>query len=491
MPGKISKLVPFLSATMISSHALAQSVSFNVSQGHPNQPVTLSGTGFADREAVDLYFDTADVQLKVSSSTGTITGSLTIPVGASPGTHYLTAIGRRSGDAAQAAITVSTPWLESQFGAASKNWNPFENTIGTANAGTLGLLWTTPSFSSGGAPVVASGLAYVSGASGGMEALKTSDGAVIWSALTTSSFSATPAIFGSYLYAGSNQGVMYELSASTGAVKWSSANFGNEFSSVVVSGGIVYAGNINGVFYAFSAATGSVLWSYAVDTGTYGASGIQGAPAIQDGVVYFGSYNGYVYALNATTGALQWKYATGGPITDGVSVGNGLLYVGVDSTGDVLAINTKFAGAGSVRWSFAASLVFGTPAVAGNIVYAGSANATLYALNATTGAKLWSAPTSAQVDSEPSVANGVVYVGDSSGAIYAFDANYGELLWSAVLGNPAESHVVISDGVAYASNFDETYAFALQAGTTQVKPAKRHAPALSSLHPDYSLIEQR
>jgi outer membrane protein assembly factor BamB len=44
----------------------------------------------------------------------------------------------------------------------------------------------------------------------------------------------------------------------------------------------------------------------------------------------------------------------------------------------------------------------------------------VYALNAATGAKLWSYHTGNQVFSSPTVANGVVYVGSGDGNMYAF-----------------------------------------------------------------------
>jgi outer membrane protein assembly factor BamB len=44
----------------------------------------------------------------------------------------------------------------------------------------------------------------------------------------------------------------------------------------------------------------------------------------------------------------------------------------------------------------------------------------VYALNARTGAKLWSYATGKPVQSSPAVANGVVYVGSEDGKIYAF-----------------------------------------------------------------------
>ena len=55
------------------------------------------------------------------------------------------------------------------------------------------------------------------------------------------------------------------------------------------------------------------------------------------------------------------------------------------------------------------STCFSSPAVANGVVYFGSDD-NVYALNASTGAKLWSYATEA-VDSSPAVANGVVYFG--------------------------------------------------------------------------------
>ena len=49
--------------------------------------------------------------------------------------------------------------------------------------------------------------------------------------------------------------------------------------------------------------------------------------------------------------------------------------------------------------------------MANGVVYVGSGDRNVYALNASTGAKLWSYSTAELVDSSPAVANGVVYVG--------------------------------------------------------------------------------
>jgi len=65
--------------------------------------------------------------------------------------------------------------------------------------------------------------------------------------------------------------------------------------------------------------------------------------------------------------------------------------------------------------------VYSSPAVANGVVYVGSGS-NVYALNASTGALLWTYTTASGVSSSPAVANGAVYVGSGGGVgnVYAF-----------------------------------------------------------------------
>ena len=61
-----------------------------------------------------------------------------------------------------------------------------------------------------------------------------------------------------------------------------------------------------------------------------------------------------------------------------------------------------------------------SPVVANGIVYVGSYDDNVYALNAATGVLIWKYQTGGWVSSSPAVANGVVYVGSWDGKVYAF-----------------------------------------------------------------------
>jgi outer membrane protein assembly factor BamB len=93
-----------------------------------------------------------------------------------------------------------------------------------------------------------------------------------------------------------------------------------------------------------------------------------------------------------------------------------------------------------------------SPAVVNGVVYFGSNDFNVYALNASTGAKLWSYTTGNVVETSPAVADGVVYIGSDDGNLYALNASMGSLLWSFFSeGELMESSASVANGVVYVS----------------------------------------
>jgi outer membrane protein assembly factor BamB len=95
-------------------------------------------------------------------------------------------------------------------------------------------------------------------------------------------------------------------------------------------------------------------------------------------------------------------------------------------------LNVHNVGKLTLKWGYAAgNYVDSSPAVATGVVYVGSEDSNVYALNASSGAKLWSYATSmGGVHSSPAVANGVVYVGSEDSDVYALNAKTGAKLWA-------------------------------------------------------------
>jgi len=115
-----------------------------------------------------------------------------------------------------------------------------------------------------------------------------------------------------------------------------------------------------------------------------------------------------------------------------------------------------------------------------------SGDKNVYALDATTGAKVWNHPIDNDGFSSPAVANGVVYVASYSGTVYALNASTGDKLWSYRVGGTVESSPAVADGVVYIGSWDNNlYAFRLADSNKQEAAPK--CPELKMLRPDLGL----
>ena len=83
-----------------------------------------------------------------------------------------------------------------------------------------------------------------------------------------------------------------------------------------------------------------------------------------------------------------------------------------------------------VKWKFHTSgYVISSPAVAGDLVYVGSTDGSLYALDRLRGTLQWKFATHGRVSSSPAIFNGLVYFGSYDSYFYALDAANGKLRW--------------------------------------------------------------
>jgi len=158
------------------------------------------------------------------------------------------------------------------------------------------------------------------------------------------------------------------------------------------------------------------------------------------------THSGYTASTGPLTNQTLWSYSTD-PILTTPSVSGGIVYVGTNN-GKVLALN---ASSGAVIWSYqTGGAVYSSPAIADNVVYFGSWDSSVYALNALTGAILWIHNTNSFVQSSPAVANGVVYIASYDANVSALDAATGNLLWSFPTGSGAVgSSPAVVNGVVY------------------------------------------
>ncbi len=279
------------------------------------------------------------------------------------------------------------------------------------------------------APAVSEGVVFVGSNNGYLYALNATTGALIWETETGSSGS-SPAVLENLVYVGGY--AVYCLNADTGATVWEkNLAVQGPMSSPAVVGDRLYIALCDNSICCLNATDGSLSWNYTTGPDMnyeFGSLSPPCSPTVVNGLVYAGSKDGNFYCLDAATGALVWKYAAVNMISQSAAVVNGLVYFAPD--GDDATVNDCLyclnASTGAPVWisEFGFASIVTSPAVAGNVVFAG-ANGTIYGLNATTGAIVWSRG-SPGFEGPPIVADGLIYVdGGPDGMVYALGRSPG------------------------------------------------------------------
>jgi outer membrane protein assembly factor BamB len=193
---------------------------------------------------------------------------------------------------------------------------------------------------------------------------------------------------------------IYDLDAGTGAVRWVRHPVAPYVQGAVsVSGGLAYV--LDDALYAYDADSGTLVFK--AGTGYFA-----GTPVVSGGLVYIQTANSLV-ARDASDGSPVWSVSLdswGGyltPVVDGDTV--------VAATARYL--RAFDATSGGARWTTdgGPSAYYGTPALANGVVYAGSLENGLQAVDEATGRVLYSSRADALWSCDnPVVSQGTVYV---------------------------------------------------------------------------------
>jgi len=138
-----------------------------------------------------------------------------------------------------------------------------------------------------------------------------------------------------------------------------------------------------------------------------------------------------------------WEFKAGGDIESSPAVAYGLVFFGSKDK-KVYALD---AIKGQIKWIFKTNkAVTSTPVVEDGVVYVASEDKNLYALNADTGKKIWEFSTGEAICSTPAVGYGLVFFGCKNENIYALDVKTGKIKWTFESGNKDHSAPTISEG---------------------------------------------
>jgi len=388
--------------------------------------LTVFGTGFTPSSTVELN---GTALTTTFGSATTLSAAVSATQVATIGSASITVVNpvNQGGTSSPLTLTIIAPSID----AVSYQINNGHSGFVAFKSATLppSVSW---SVDIGGEPsyaLIVGGVVYVTASVNGnsqLSALNGTTGATVWGPIsfagaTGITYDAGMIFVDSGTF--SSIGILSALDAATGNPIWS-ATIPGQFATQappVAAAGLVYTLD-DGVLTAFNETNGAQAWQQYV-------SGTNGAPAVTVDGVYAAPVC-YAYDLQPATGTVIWSNNTGCEGGGGNTpvVGSGRMYAPLSP--GFYAGNVYATESGQVLGAFSASA---PPAISASTVFTLS-NSTLQGTALSNNQILWSFAGDGALLNSPIVVNNYVFIGSSSGNLYALDATTGAQLWTKNLG---------------------------------------------------------
>ena len=257
---------------------------------------------------------------------------------------------------------------------------------------------------------------------------------------------------------------IFAMNTSAKTVEWDFPDESNNrivfTAQPLVAGDYVYVGDLANNFYKINIETGNAEWTFTEAKGYY-----VGLAAEEDGIVYAPSNDGNVYAIGPN-GEEIWRFTTGHFVWAQPRINDDVIYVG--SMDHFVYAVDKISG--EKIWEFEMGGAVISPPIlneSGTILFAGSIGKEMVALDTTKDdiddRVIWSFNAGGELDSvwgNAILVDNTLYFADTSGKIFALDADSGEEIWP----NPIEFSGTIIGGLA---QLGDGFVFATEEGDIQ------------------------
>lgn len=297
----------------------------------------------------------------------------------------------------------------------------------------------------------ANGIVYLDATDGTLSAHRASNGKILWqrSFITPTYYpgAATSTALYGVTYNGAGT-VVEALRASDGSVLWDAPVPPAGQGSVIVNAGIVYFNALDGTVYALRASDGNELW--------YLSSGIA-APldtflSVSDGIASIHTKDDTVYVVRGDDGMELLRYHAGDEVSWQPFIENGIIYSS-DGRGTVQA---NQASNGSFLWQVS-STVNGSWlwSEAEGVVYLYNAN-TVKALRGTNGSPLWHYKTQSDLTMPLFAQQGIAYIVTQDNTVTALRDSNGALLWQQQLSANLLYGPAVANGILFLGTDDNS-----------------------------------
>lgn len=325
------------------------------------------------------------------------------------------------------------------------------------------------------------GSIYVGSDSGAMFGVNT-DGTKKWRFQTGGRIVSSPSVYSNTVIFGSEDKSVYKVNAKTGTKIWRFETSGEIYSSPAIDkSGNIYIGSCDSHLYAITP-DGQKKWSFLTNNRVISSPSIVYYTNKFDNTIntiYIGSQDNHLYALDLETGTLEWSFDVGADVwgSPAISDDRSIYVAGAEALGDahqihLFALNPN----GTIKWkhemlrgAYASPILFSGTASNQTVgmVLMGSYDNNLYNLSFS-GYEKWAFPTQsdyvrpADILSSPAVgSSGIIYFGSENHYIYAIEQEKGRIRWSYKTEGPVYSSPVIDNNVLYVGSFDH-YLYAIR-----------------------------
>jgi outer membrane protein assembly factor BamB/predicted MPP superfamily phosphohydrolase len=320
--------------------------------------------------------------------------------------------------------------------------------------------WTYESgYTISSTPAIWKDLAIVGDASGKVYALSLKSGKVQWTFTTSNAVYSTPDVSGDLVVLASTDGNVYGLKTANGKEAWRYKTGRPIVASPRIAEGLVYIGSSEGNFRALDLASGKLVWHFD------GVGGfVETKPLVYDGKVIFGAWDEQLYALDARTGKLAWKWKGDkrgtllSPAACWPVAANGKVFI-VAPDRKMTAIDAR---TGEQLWRTGAYTVRESIGLSPDQTrfYVRAMNDFFYAFSTSASHpdKVWELNAGFGYDINSAMLvekDGVVFYGTKNDLLVALDAKTGALKWEHKLGTGVMNTVVpLSATQVLATDFD-------------------------------------
>jgi outer membrane protein assembly factor BamB len=285
-------------------------------------------------------------------------------------------------------------------------------------------------------PAVAKHVVVIGDASGTVYGLALKNGKVLWRFKTKGPVYSTPAVADGLAVFGSTDGNIYAITADRGQEVWRVQTERPVVASPVVSNGRVFIGSSEREFRALKLADGKPAWEFG------GLGGfVETRPLVYQNKVIFGAWDQNLYAIDVQTGELAWSWKGDHP---------GVLYspaacwpVAADGKIFLVAPDRQMtaisAATGKQLWRTGEYKVRESIGLGRNpeYVYVRAMNDFFYAFSARNHQKVWEQNAHFGYDINSAMLvekGGVVFYGTKNGLLFALDSRTGAIPWEHKIG---------------------------------------------------------